>query len=158
MSGTFDELRQGLGGADRLWGDKGLGRTDKPLDTDSAIYKTFITHHSAADDAFPFPYLTPADFRRGLADNGPSLIDFGSHCNCKYSPHPSPGPWPWHDHTRLLPLAYHSLTLDACLLAGYSYTLAASSALTNTLTHTDTLVYICPSYISSLTIKTLNLQ
>lgn len=37
-------------------------------DLDSVIYKTFLAHHSPADKEFPFPYLSPKDFRFAVSD------------------------------------------------------------------------------------------
>lgn len=38
------------------------------LDLDGVIYKSFILHHSPADDKFPFPYLNPKDFNYAVMD------------------------------------------------------------------------------------------
>ena len=37
-------------------------------DLDSVIYKTFLAHHSPANKEFPFPYLSPKDFRFAVSD------------------------------------------------------------------------------------------
>ena len=41
---------------------------ETPGDVDSIIYRTFVSFHTPAGDAFPFPYLTPDAFAKSLAD------------------------------------------------------------------------------------------
>ena len=58
--------RLALHGAGSGGGGEGGGSAE--IDMDSAIYKSFISHHQPPDDDFPFPYLTPDGFSDAVGD------------------------------------------------------------------------------------------
>jgi len=60
--------RSGGGGVGSGGGKGGVVNRGGEIDTDSAIYRTFIAHHRPACDVFPFPYLTPDGFSGAVSD------------------------------------------------------------------------------------------
>jgi hypothetical protein len=64
--GDGDENNPSRGGDDGGSGVAGGNSGGGEIDMDSAIYRTFISHHRPPCDVFPFPYLTPDDFSNAV--------------------------------------------------------------------------------------------
>ena len=44
------------------------GEERRPRDVDGVVYAVFLARHAPATDEFPFPHLTPEDFRAAVSD------------------------------------------------------------------------------------------